>query len=186
MSYVARFQETGDRYTATLSFNADRRVEAMVSYSLGYVHQCLGDLSDAERSFREAFAFYDSTGFDWRAARAAIGLWHATKDARWLSIAQNKLRSYPRSWLATQVRAIENRPTSTASGRSTERAQRAADALTPAQREVYELLLSGKPTRDIAAQLGRSEFTVRNHIKVVFKKLKVNSRAALLSNTFRG
>jgi DNA-binding CsgD family transcriptional regulator len=187
MSYLARFQETGDRYTAALSFNADRRVEAMVAYSFGYVRQCLGDVSEAEASFRDAFEIHDAIGFDWRAARTAIGLWRVTKDPDWLHTAQKKLRSYPQSWLATQVRTIEEgAPSAALSPKRTGRAQRAADALTPAQREVYELLLSGKPTRDIAAQLGRSEFTVRNHIKVIFRKMKVNSRAALLSNTFRG
>ena len=186
MSYVARFQETGDRYSATLSFNADRRVDAMVAYSLGYVQQHLGDSSEAEASFREAFRIHDAIGYDWRAARTAIGLWRVTKDASWLSIAETKLQPYPQSWLATQLRVVNGSISAPRSDQPRKPAQLAADVLTPAQREVYELLLTGKPTREIAAELGRSEFTVRNHIKVIFKKLKVNSRSALLSNTFRG
>jgi two-component system nitrate/nitrite response regulator NarL len=59
--------------------------------------------------------------------------------------------------------------------------ERATAELTPAQHEVYEQLLKGLSTRDIAEELDRSEFTVRNHIKAIFKKLKVNSRASLLS-----
>ena len=61
------------------------------------------------------------------------------------------------------------------------RSGNSATELTRAQHEVYELLLKGISTREIAEELERSEFTVRNHIKVIFKKLKVNSRAALMS-----
>lgn len=86
------------------------------------------------------------------------------------------------SWLTTRLSALgvphHSPPISAA---ASDARRRAADELTPAQREVYELLLSGAPTRAIAEQLGRSEFTVRNHIKAIFKKLKVNSRAMLLS-----
>ena len=57
--------------------------------------------------------------------------------------------------------------------------------LTPAQRRVYELLVSGAATGDIAESLGRSVFTVRNHIKAVLKAYGVNSRSALLSLSMR-
>ncbi|MBD5657068.1 MAG: helix-turn-helix transcriptional regulator [Candidatus Eremiobacteraeota bacterium] len=53
--------------------------------------------------------------------------------------------------------------------------------LTKAQRAVYDLLVRGRSTSEIAAELGRSEFTVRNHIKVIFKAFRVNSRPALLA-----
>jgi len=182
LSYVARFQETGDRFNALLSFNADRRVEAMVAYSLGYVRQHLGDNEEADELYRKAFTIYDAIGYDWRAARAAIGLFQVSNDRSWLGVAGKKLKPYPLSWLATRLNALtvphHSRPIPAI---ETDARRRAARELTPAQQEVYELLLSGAPTRDIAKQLGRSEFTVRNHIKAIFKKLKVNSRAMLLS-----
>lgn len=186
LSYLARFQETGDRYYAVLSSNADRRVEGMLAYSLGYVQEHLGDAEEAEELYRKAFTIYSDIGYDWRAARAAMGLSQANHDRSWLDVAAKKLKPYPLSWLATRLKALA--PLDASSPRPAETAikRRTAEELTPAQAEVYELLLSGGPTREIAKKLGRSEFTVRNHIKAIFKKLKVNSRAALLSAAFRG
>ena len=186
LSYVARFQETGDRFNAVLSFNADRRVEALVAYSLGYVRQHLGDREEAEDLYRKAFTIYDAIGYDWRAARAAMGLFQVNRDARWLDEAAKKLRPYPLSWLANHLKNLVPADISSIRPIETATKRRAAEDLTPAQAEVYELLLTGAATREIAKKLGRSEFTVRNHIKAVFKKLKVNSRAALLSAAFRG
>jgi len=186
LSYVARFQETGDRFNAVLSFNADRRVEGLVAYSLAYVRQHLDDKEEAEDLYRKAFSIYDAIGYDWRAARAAIGLFQVSRDTYWIDEAAKKLKLYPLSWLANRVRDLA--PSDFSSARPTQTAikRRAAEELTPSQAEVYELLLTGAPTREIAKKLDRSEFTVRNHIKAIFKKLKVNSRAALLSATFRG
>jgi DNA-binding NarL/FixJ family response regulator len=39
----------------------------------------------------------------------------------------------------------------------------------------------GLSTRQIAVNLGRSEYTVRNHVKAIFKALKVKSRATLIA-----
>jgi DNA-binding CsgD family transcriptional regulator len=186
LSYVARFQETGDRFKAVLSFNADRRVEALVSYSLGYVREHLGDVEEAEELYRKAFTIYDDIGYDWRAGRAAMGLFQVKRDPSWLDVAAKKLKPYPLSWLATRLKRLAPAEMSSSRPAETVLRRRAAQELTPSQAEVYELLLTGAATRDIAKTLGRSEFTVRNHIKAIFKKLKVNSRAALLSATFRG
>jgi LuxR family transcriptional regulator, transcriptional regulator of spore coat protein len=49
--------------------------------------------------------------------------------------------------------------------------------LTNREREVFELLVQDKTTRDIAEQLFISEKTVRNHISNVMKKLNVKGRS---------
>ncbi|WP_223070384.1 helix-turn-helix domain-containing protein [Paenibacillus caui] len=49
--------------------------------------------------------------------------------------------------------------------------------LTHREREVFELLVQDKTTRDIAEQLFISEKTVRNHISNVMQKLNVKGRA---------
>lgn len=49
--------------------------------------------------------------------------------------------------------------------------------LTQREREVFELLVQDKTTRDIAQQLFISEKTVRNHISNVMQKLNVKGRA---------
>jgi DNA-binding CsgD family transcriptional regulator len=187
MSYVARYQETGDRYEPLLASNADRRVPAIVAYCLGYVHEQLGELEEAEESYKEAFEIYDAIGYDWRAGRAALGLSRIVKDSTsWKNAAKKKLQQYPLSWLAAQLNGgtpeFSMMPSAPKMSKVRERA---SEELTPAQHKVYELLLKGLSTRAIAEELDRSEFTVRNHIKVVFKKLKVNSRAALLSASLK-
>lgn len=49
--------------------------------------------------------------------------------------------------------------------------------LTLREREVFELLILNRNTKDIAEELGISEKTVRNHISNVMQKLGVKGRA---------
>lgn len=49
--------------------------------------------------------------------------------------------------------------------------------LTNREREVFELLVQDKTTREIAQQLFISEKTVRNHISNVMQKLNVKGRS---------
>lgn len=50
--------------------------------------------------------------------------------------------------------------------------------LTKREREVFELLVKNKTTKEIANELVISEKTVRNHISNVMQKLGVKGRAA--------
>ena len=50
--------------------------------------------------------------------------------------------------------------------------------LTKREREVFNLLISSKTTREIASILKINEKTVRNHISNVMQKLGVKGRAA--------
>lgn len=50
--------------------------------------------------------------------------------------------------------------------------------LTNREREVFELLILNKTTKDIANELSISEKTVRNHISNTMQKLGVNGRAS--------
>lgn len=49
--------------------------------------------------------------------------------------------------------------------------------LTHREREVFELLVQDKTTKEIAQQLFISEKTVRNHISNVMQKLNVKGRS---------
>lgn len=57
------------------------------------------------------------------------------------------------------------------------RNQRIKSLLTSREREVFELLVQDKTTKDIAETLFISEKTVRNHISNVMKKLAVKGRS---------
>lgn len=51
------------------------------------------------------------------------------------------------------------------------------DELTPREREVLDIVAQGLDNYAIAARLGISEKTVRNHVSVIFSKLETTSRA---------
>ncbi|MDP8929510.1 MAG: helix-turn-helix transcriptional regulator, partial [Actinomycetota bacterium] len=56
--------------------------------------------------------------------------------------------------------------------------------LTPREREVTQLLVSGMPIDQIARSLWVSPHTVRDHVKAIFVKLGVNSRPELTAMLF--
>ncbi len=168
LTYVARYQDTAGGVARVLSSHDDRRVDAMEAYSAGIVRRALGETAEALRLIRSAWDIYDAIGYDWRAGRAALALAELTGVDAWRTKAAEKLRPYGRSWLVAP-----NQPN-------------LADVpeisrLTGAQRTVLDLIVQGKPTAEIAAELGRSEFTIRNHIKSIFKTIGVNTRPALIA-----
>ena len=52
--------------------------------------------------------------------------------------------------------------------------------LTAREKEVFELLIANKNTREISEYLGISEKTVRNHISNVMQKLGCKGRAGAI------
>jgi len=55
------------------------------------------------------------------------------------------------------------------------------EALSPREREIYDLLLLGCSSATIALRLGLSRYTVKDHRKHVFRKLRVGSLAELFA-----
>jgi DNA-binding CsgD family transcriptional regulator len=51
--------------------------------------------------------------------------------------------------------------------------------LTPREREILELVLRGEPNKEIAAQLGLSEQSVKGHVSNLLRKFAVRNRASL-------
>ena len=51
--------------------------------------------------------------------------------------------------------------------------------LTPAERQVLDLLLRGHSNAGIAGRLGRATRTVANQVAAIFQKFEVNSRGEL-------
>ncbi|OLN22615.1 helix-turn-helix transcriptional regulator [Domibacillus antri] len=61
----------------------------------------------------------------------------------------------------------------------------AASILTKREKEVFNWLIVGKSTHDIAVLLGISEKTVRNHISNGIQKLGVKGRAQAIVELLR-
>jgi DNA-binding CsgD family transcriptional regulator len=61
------------------------------------------------------------------------------------------------------------------------RAAKAIEALTPAERLVFDELLKGKSAIEIGRSLKISPFTVSNHTRRIFAAFETNSRAAILA-----
>jgi DNA-binding NarL/FixJ family response regulator len=61
------------------------------------------------------------------------------------------------------------------------RAERIADALTPAERRVLDRLLLGESAKSIGMKLDLSTFTVSNHTRAIFSAFGAHSRAAVLA-----
>ena len=59
------------------------------------------------------------------------------------------------------------------------------DHLTQREREVYDLLAKGMTNKEIAATLVITNNTVKRHLKAIFEKLDVHSRAAAITRSIR-
>ena len=57
--------------------------------------------------------------------------------------------------------------------------------LTKREKEIFEMLIINKTTKDIASELNISEKTVRNHISNVMQKLSVKGRASAVVELLR-
>jgi DNA-binding CsgD family transcriptional regulator len=58
-------------------------------------------------------------------------------------------------------------------------------SLTPKQRRALQLLLTGRPNKVIAYELGVAEATVKAHVGAVIRKLQVRSRAQVIAAAAR-
>jgi DNA-binding CsgD family transcriptional regulator len=59
--------------------------------------------------------------------------------------------------------------------------QELVDGLTVRQREVYDLIISGKSNKEIMAELFIEQSTLKTHINQIYRKLKIKNRRQLKS-----
>ena len=139
-----------------------------------------GDLREA--SFRTALAFHEKTADTYEAARTELAFGACLR--------RDRRRVDAREHLRTAVSAFEDLGATPWADKAAqeldatgERVQRreamVIDALTPQERQVAQLLVGGRTTREAAAALFISPKTVEYHLRHVYEKLGVRSREAL-------
>jgi DNA-binding CsgD family transcriptional regulator len=165
--YMALYRELGELTAPFLLYSGDERLHALADYSAGVTQLALGNMTAGIKLLRQSLVAYEHAAYDWRAGRSGLRLYEATGAPEYLELAKEKLRDYPNSWLADELRKLAR--------------MQSEPSLPPMQQRVFEQLCRGLSTAEIAKNLGRSEFTIKNHIKLIFKAHNVNSRAALIA-----
>jgi DNA-binding CsgD family transcriptional regulator len=148
--------------------------DPIVLAARGIVHVADGRTREGVRDLSAAYDAFDRAGTEWRAGKVAIALAEATGVDRWRLLAIENLEFYAASWLYEQACDLAE------SAVPPEQV-----SLTPMQERVFNMICEGLSTETIATRLGRSPSTVRNHVKLIFKALGVNSRAALVAKAAR-
>jgi DNA-binding CsgD family transcriptional regulator/tetratricopeptide (TPR) repeat protein len=169
-SLLARFGQVHESFSTRMVVRGDQRLDAGRAYSTGVVQEALGDTRKAKHFYESAYFTYDEIGYAWRAARTALHLYQVTRDAAWHDLAKGKIRDYPQSWIAADVRSA-----------STGVADEGWNRLTPRQREVFSALCEGLTAKRIADRLDCSPNTVRNHIHWIYQAFRVQSQPELIT-----
>jgi DNA-binding CsgD family transcriptional regulator len=153
-------------------------------WSLARAERALGVCSvgpDAEGHFRAALDHSTQTPDRYERARTelAFGAW----------LRRERRRVEARPLLAAALRAFDELGAGPwadraarelhATGATAQRRTSPAEALTPQERQIAQLLASGRTTREAAAALFLSPKTVEYHLRHVYLKLGIRSRAEL-------
>ncbi|HEU4998581.1 MAG TPA: AAA family ATPase [Lapillicoccus sp.] len=142
----------------------------------------LADDGDLDRPFRTALAFHDDTPDRFERARTQLAYGSRLRRARRRVDAREQLadayeafeRLGARPWAATAADEL-------AATGVTVAPQGAAglDLLTPRERQIVQLLVDGRTTREAAGALFLSPKTVEYHLRHVYTKLGITSRREL-------
>ncbi|MGZ3496336.1 MAG: response regulator transcription factor [Vulcanimicrobiaceae bacterium] len=170
--YLRQYSDLGDIDSPLMHFKYDERPRALADYSRGVVEIALGNRKQGVSLLKHAQKVFERIRYDWRAGRCSLRLFEMTRDRAALEDAAERLRNYTASWLGDELRALSS-PAS------------AQVQLPRMQRRVFEALCRGLSNAQIAQEIGRSEFTVRNHVKVIFKTFGVRSRSSLIAEAMK-
>jgi DNA-binding CsgD family transcriptional regulator len=180
-SHPRRSTELLEKYLAvrdTISnisgFKHNGRLAAMEEYVRAAIAHAFGDHRAALSHAAAAYRQFSEMAHAWRAARAAL-IAHENGGGRlYLEHAASAIEPYPRSFIAQEVEKKKARAERPILG-----------ALTPKQREVFDVLCSGASATECGDRLGITESTVRGHIKAIHRAFGVKSRSQLLTAAAR-
>ena len=152
-------------------------------WSLARAHRALGMVAEEgfESSFHEALAGHAATLDRFESARTMLAFGERLRRAGRRVDAREQLRPALTEFEALGAVSWADRAATEleATGESVRRGDTVTVALTPQELQVCELLAEGKTTRETAAALFLSPKTVEYHLRKVYVKLSIRSRAEL-------
>lgn len=155
-----------------LMITGDPRRHAFERLVEGYVTEAAGRRTAAHHAYLDAFVTFRRVGYTRRAVHAALRLGWLLNEPELFDYADGATRHLPeRSWLRQQVESI---PTDVA-----------VRALQPAQRDVLQLLCTGKTIDEIAHARNRSSKTIANAVTGIYRAFNVRNRAELFNELLR-
>jgi len=179
-----RLGRTDDAAAKADELEAEARAKGQ-PWSLARTARCrglLGDDDELESRFEEALRLHGRTPDVYETARTHLAYGARLRRARKRVRAREELRAaleiFDRlgagPWSELARAELE------ATGETARRRDAStADALTPQELQIAQLLAGGKTTREAAAALFLSPKTVEYHLRHVYRKLEVSSRAEL-------
>jgi len=179
LSFAAHFEAIGG--FGAYNPAAGGAAMAQRNYCLGVLCVETGEKDKGIAMLESAFNELVRLRYDWPAAEAAIELAETTNFAAWRSRARGLLARYPNSYQNKRLVQLDRLGGATRYVASPALEDPKITSLTPAQRTVYHRLLENVSVKEIAADLKRSDLTIRNHIQAIFRKFGVTSRADLVN-----
>jgi DNA-binding NarL/FixJ family response regulator len=149
-----------------IAFSRDDRVEAMLRQAAGAIHAARNEVRKAVNDLRSAYEIWIRFDYRTHAVRVAQILWQLTQDLAYRQYIESISTVMPSAWFAKS----EGNP----------QANDILEKLSQAELRVLRSLLRGDQPKKIAAEFGRSIFTIRNQVKKVFLAFGVHSRSALV------
>lgn len=146
----------------------DRRVEALELHARGLVEAAVGQPDKGIKRLSRALTLWTELGYMRRAAYAQMDLLTLGANADSSALSRFE-REAPKHSLVAKGSSSLQMPASS------------RPRLSPALETMLAHLCAGKSVREIALESGRSEFTLRNHLKRMFKAYGVKSSAALVA-----
>ena len=152
------------------------RLRADAARAQARVAAATGDLDAATTAIERAEAAHRSMQDDWELARTLLLAGEIHRRSR--------RRARARAALAESLAAFERLSAVAWAALAKEHlgrigAAKAADGLTPTQREVADLVVQGLTNRQVGDRLFMSPHTVEAHLTAVYRSLGIRSRAAL-------
>jgi DNA-binding CsgD family transcriptional regulator len=153
--------------------------------TIGRSSQCALQVSDTSVSRRHARIRRDGTDFRIEDLESSNGTFLGSRRIQAEAIHDGQTISFGKAAYRVRIRAAgapDLGEENTSLGSSKDAGAAAPTVtLSPSQKLVLDQLLTGMGDKDIARTIGLSRHTVHTHVKAIFKRFHVHSRAELLS-----